>query len=108
MHVIEASDLERSQLAWTCRNVDDVEGEFSVQTPSQAQRALLKAGQVVAGRIMIGVKPLEQQFRLSIEGLAQDSQGKLSGRVSRQVVMRPHQLDSLPGQVRPNVALSIL
>lgn len=70
-----------------------------VQDAYQAQRALLKGGQVLGGRLMIGVKPLERQFRLATESLNGDLQGRLVGANPKRIVVRPQRLDQSLNQV---------
>ena len=69
-----------------------------LQNNYQAQRALLKNGQTVGGKLMIGVKPLEDRHRAAAENLS-GSGSKMQRHVKKSMVVRPYKLDGPTSQV---------
>ena len=70
-----------------------------LQSNFGAQRALLKSGQTVGGRLMVGVKPLEGQHRAAADSLSKAAQPQVTAPV-RPVTIRPYKLDGSNSQVR--------
>lgn len=62
-----------------------------------AQRALLKNGQTVGGKLMVGVKPLESRHRTAAESLASEPHTSLLAPASP-VVVRPYKLSGSSSQ----------
>ena len=69
-----------------------------MQNNYQAQRALLKNGQTVGGKLMIGVKPLEYRHRAAAESLT-GSGPEMHRHVKKSMVVRPYKLDGPTSQV---------
>ena len=69
-----------------------------MQSNFGAQRALLKNGQIIGGRLMVGVKPLESMHKAAAESINKAPQLQITAPV-RPVTIRPYKLDGPNAQV---------
>lgn len=69
-----------------------------LQSNFGAQRALLKSGQILGGRLMIGVKPLENMHKAAAESISKAPQSQSSA-PARSLVVRPYKLNGNASQV---------
>lgn len=60
---------------------------------------MLKNGQIIGGRLMVGVKPLESMHRAAADSISKAPQLQVTAPV-RPVTIRPYKLDGPKAQVR--------
>lgn len=69
-----------------------------LQSGFGAQRALLKNGLIISGKLMVGVKPLENLHRGAAESMNKAPHMQITAPV-RPVIIRPYKLEGSQSQV---------
>ena len=102
-YAVRCSSCHRLQLdphRYDLARHQGLKGGNAVQSPFQAQRALMKNGQVVGGRLMIGVQPLQPRHRSAAESLEGSTFASAPQKAAKPILVRPYRVDGNGAQVR--------